>query len=133
MNGEPILFDQHLKDEYVELVCRRTNLMYRAPNSPEHIGIQLSPEIRDIERNLLDHPLTNIHMQCAILARVAWMEAMLYGIADPDLKHRMLLSLREHYREIQRLPKAWRDAFAPIWAMWMDNLEWEENHANDAA
>jgi hypothetical protein len=39
MNGEPILFDQDMKDEYVELVCRHTNLMYREPFNSETLSV----------------------------------------------------------------------------------------------
>ena len=84
---------------------------------------------------LVNHPLTNIHMHYAIFCRVAWAEAVLYdlGIADPKTKREMLLRLRDSFQTIQRLPEAWRDAFAPAFAHWLDVLNEEEERCNDAA
>ena len=52
---EPIIYDQHLKDEYVELVCLYTNLQYKtAPTThPEMIETALDRDFINLERDLL--------------------------------------------------------------------------------
>jgi len=125
---EPIIFDQVQKDEYVDLVCR----MYKVPTTYEEtIESCVGQDFLNSAVKLVNHPLTNIHMHYAIFCRVAWAEAVLYdlGLADLDVKRKMLLRLRDSFREIQRLPKAWQDAFAPVWAHWLKVFEEEERHA----
>ena len=123
---EPIIFDQVQRDQYIELVCR----MWEVPRTPaEVIEGALSPDWS----KLLHHPLSNIHMQYAIFMRAAWTEAVLYGMANPELKHRVLLPLRDSYGAIQRLPKAWRDAFEPVFDHWAEVLNEEEERCNGTA
>jgi hypothetical protein len=108
--------------------------MYKVPTTYEEcIESASSPEFINIVRTLINHPLTNIHMQYAIFCRVAWAEAVLYGLADLDQKHKMLLSLRDSYRQIQRLPEAWQEAFAPVLLHWWEVLTEEEERCNDTA
>jgi hypothetical protein len=126
---EPILTDELLKHHYIELVCLHTKLQYdTVPTTySELIESALDRDFINLERELLNHPLTNIHMEFAIFMRVAWAEAVLYGLTDPETKRKMLLRLRDSYRAGQRLPEQWRDAFAPVWAHWTEVLnEWEE-------
>jgi hypothetical protein len=124
MNGKPIIFDQE-KDEYVELVCR----MYKVPRTQaEVVESALSRDFIDSALKLTNHPLTNIHMQYAIFMRVAWAEAVLYGLVDPDVKHRMLLRLRETFRVTQRWPEQWQEAVAPAFLHWMEVLEEERRN-----
>jgi hypothetical protein len=107
-----------LEEQYFELVCLHANLMYKA---------LADPRLLEIELKLVNHPLTNIHMHFAILQRQIWLSALYYNVADDrDVKDRMLLQIREHYQETQRLPEAWRDALAPLWAQWAEVLEREE-------
>jgi hypothetical protein len=75
-----------------------------------------------LERDLLNHPLTNIHMLHAMFVRVAWAEAVLYGLSDLDVKRKVLLRWRKTFEEVQRWPKAWRDAMAPTFAHWAQVL-----------
>jgi hypothetical protein len=131
---EPIIYDQQ-KEDYIQLVCLYTNLQYNSkpPTTyPELIESALDRDFINLERDLLNHPLTNIHMQFAILARVAWAQAVLYGLVDPEIKHKTLLQLRDNFRKIQRLPEAWREAFAPMWAHWLGVLNEEEECRDDA-
>ena len=44
----------------------------------------------------------------------------------------MLLRLRDSFREIERMPEAWRDAFVPVWAHWLEVLNEEEERINAA-
>jgi hypothetical protein len=116
---EPIIFNRALKDEYVDLVCR----MWKVPTTPaETIENALSPDWH----KLVHHPLSNIHMQYVIFMRAAWTEAVLYGLADAEVKHKALLRLRESFREIQRWPEAWQEAIAPVFAHWAEVLREEE-------
>jgi hypothetical protein len=122
---EPIIYDQ--RDEYIELVCR----MYKVPTTYEEvIDSAMSPDFIRTVRKLVNHPLTNIHMHYAIFARVAWAEAVLYDLADLEQKHRMLLSLRDSYRQIKRLPEVWQEAFAPVLAHWLEVLNEEEERCH---
>ena len=120
---EPIIHDQQ-KDEYVQLVSLYTNLQYsKVPTTySEMIETALDRDFINLERDLLKHPLTNIHMHFAMYVRVAWAQAVLYSFVDPAMKRRTLLTLREHFRQVQRLPKAWQDAFAPTFAHWAQVL-----------
>jgi hypothetical protein len=131
---EPIIYDQDLKDEYVELVCRHTNLQYdKVPTTySECIESALSKDFINIERRLVKHPLTNVHMHFAIFMRIAWAEAVLYGLVDPDRKRKMLLRLRERFRATQRWPEQSQDAFAPLWAHWLEVLNEEERELANA-
>jgi hypothetical protein len=114
-------YQADLREEYEELVCAHTNIMYKA---------LADPRLAEIEARLVAHPLTNINMHLAIVQRQIWLGSLLYNMSDdPDLKRRMLLSLRERYQETQRLPEAWRDALAPLWAQWTDVLQREERYA----
>jgi hypothetical protein len=128
--SEPILIHQVLKDQYIDLVCR----MYKVPTTYEEcVESALSKDFHNIVWTLIQHPLTNIHMQYAIFCRVAWAEAVLYGLADLEHKHKMLLSLRDSYHQIQRMPEAWQEAFAPVLLHWLEVLAEEEGRANDIA
>jgi hypothetical protein len=124
---EPIVLPDQ-KEDYIQLVCLYTKLQYSsAPTTYlEVIESALNRDFINLERELMNHPLTNIHMYFAILVRVAWAQAVLHGFADPEIKHKTLLQLRDSFRMIQRLPEAWRDAFAPIWAHWLEVLNEEE-------
>jgi hypothetical protein len=114
-------YQAELREEYEELVVAHTNIMYKA---------LADPRLAEIEARLVNHPLTNINMHLAIVQRQIWLGALLYNMSnDPNLKRRMLLSLRERYQETQRLPEAWRDALAPLWAQWTEVLQREERYA----
>jgi len=85
------------------------------------------PDITKVEARLLKHPLIDIDMQFAVIARVIQVSALYYEIADdPDLRHRMLLSAREYLHEIQQFPDDWQCALAPLWGEWMRVLDEEE-------
>jgi hypothetical protein len=92
-----------------------------------------SPEITAVELQIANHPLNSIYDRFAILARCIWVTGLMYPDADPDLKGRMLLSIREHLREIQCWPEPWQDVLAPAWAWWMSALEDEEREWKEAA
>jgi len=123
---EPILLKRAQRDQYVELVCRS----YKVPHTlAETIESALSTDFIDI----VNHPLTNIHMQYAIFMRIAWTEAVLYGFADPEVKHKTLLRLRNSFHKIQRMPEPWQEAFAPVWEHWLEVLNEEERNYADTA
>jgi hypothetical protein len=131
--SKPIIFDQHLKDDYIQLVCLYTNLQYNTTPTtyPEMIESALDRDFINLERDLLNHPLTNIHMRFAMLVRVAWAEAVLYSLADPDVKRKIQLLWRETFEAVQRWPKAWREAMAPTFAHWAQVLN-DEAELSDA-
>jgi hypothetical protein len=80
---------------------------------------------------VVNHPLTNIHMHFAMLTRVAWAEAVLYELADPDVKRKTLLRWRETLRAVQRWPEAWQEAMAPTFEHWLNVLNEEERNATE--
>ena len=127
---EPIIYDQ--KHDYIELVCLYTKLQYsKSPTTyPEVIETALDRDFIKLERELLKHPLTNIHMYHAMFLRVVWAQAVLFGMADPEIRHKTLLRLRDSYRQIKRLPEAWQEAFAPALAHWLEVLNEEEEHSD---
>jgi hypothetical protein len=123
--SEPIIYDQHLKDEYFQLVWLHTSLQYDSPpptTYPEMIETALDRDFINLERDLLKHPLTNIHMHFAMLTRVAWAEAVLYSLADLDVKRKTQLRWRKTFEAVQLWPKAWQEAMAPIFAHWAQVL-----------
>ena len=122
-NGEPILFD-NLPDDgseqlYRDLKWIRKRLMIE--------GSITGPEITKVEARLLKHPRLDLDMCFSVISRMIVASALLYEIADdPALKHKMLLSCREHLHQIQRLPEEWLLALAPFYGEWMSALKMEE-------
>jgi hypothetical protein len=128
---EPIIVaDQALKDDYIQLVCLHTKLQYsKAPTTyPELIETALDRDLINLERDLIKHPLTNVHMHFAILTRVAWAVAVLYELADPATKRKMLFRMRDTLRAVQRWPEAWQEAMGPTFAHWLNVLNEEERN-----
>ena len=127
MNGHLTGTSQQLREHYKSLLIWRNDLMHTVPIT--------SPEITDVEQRLLNHPCTDNNVRFNILARCIWVTALLYDHenADPLLKDRMLLSIREHFRAYQKLPEPWQDALAPMWGEWLDVLKDEENRWREAA
>jgi hypothetical protein len=132
MNGYdgPILFD-NLPDDgseqlYFDLKWVRKRLMIE--------GSVTNPDITKIELRLLKHPLLDLDMCFSAMSRIIVASALLYECTDdPVLKHKMLLSCREHVREIQRLPEEWLLALTPFYGEWMSALKMEEEEAYGAA
>jgi hypothetical protein len=108
----------YLKAQYETLVIQHTNIMYEA---------LADPRLTEIELRLVKHPLCNIYMHFAILQRQIWLGALYYSVSDdPDLKRRMLITLRDDYRAVQRWPERWRDALLPLFAQWTQVLQREQ-------
>ena len=130
MPAEPIIFDRVQRDHYTQLVWLHTNLQYdTAPTTyPECIEAALDRDFINLERELIKHPLCNIHMYFAILTRVAWAEAVLYELADVEVKRKILLHWRETFRTVQRWPEAWQQAIAPTFEHWLNVLNEEERN-----
>jgi hypothetical protein len=122
-NGEPILFD-NLPDDgseqlYFDLKWIRKRLMIE--------GSVADPEITKVEARLLKHPMLDLDVCFSVLSRIIVASALLYECADdPALKHKMLVSCREHLHEIQQLPEEWLLALAPFYGEWMSALAEEE-------
>jgi hypothetical protein len=99
------------------------------------------------KRPIMDEEITKIDMWLLqqnppldilipIWSRASFCEWVFYGDANPEQKHRMLLSLRECYREFQKIPERWQEALWSIgysrWhAEFLDEEE-EEAMANEA-
>jgi hypothetical protein len=62
---------------------------------------------------------------------VAWAEAVLYELADPEVKRRILLGWRDTYRAVQRWPKPWQEAIAPTFEHWLKVLNEEERNGTE--
>jgi len=85
------------------------------------------PDITKVEARLLKHPLLDLDVCFSVLTRLTVASALLYDLADdPALKHKMLLSARQHLHEIQKFPERWFLALAPFYGEWMDVLRREE-------
>ena len=129
--SEPIIYDQLQKDHYIQLVCLYTNLQYSTiPKTyPQMIEAALDRDFINLERELVKHPLCNIHMHFAMLVRIAWAEAVLYGLADLEVKRKLLFCWRDTFRTVQGWPKAWQEAMAPTFEHWLEVLQEEERNA----
>jgi hypothetical protein len=121
MNGEPIRLDDY---DYYTLIQLRIDLMHSVPIT--------SPEITEVECKLVNHPMTKLRTHFSILSRALLVEALLYGFADPDTRHRTLLSLRETFDAVQRWPEPWQEAIAPLFAQWTEVLNAEERRNGTA-
>ena len=115
------------KDHYIQLVCLYTNLQYsKSPTTyPEVIDSALDRDFIKLERELIDHPLTNIHMHFAMLTRVAWAEAVLYGATrehvsdvwlsgNPAVSQGRLLAFDE--QELGALRRNWSERLSAPWS-----------------
>jgi hypothetical protein len=119
-------------DELEELIheafLKRQDLMWKRPIMDE--------EITRIDLWLLQHK-PPLDILVAIWSRLSFCEWIAYGDANPEQKHRMLLNLRECYREFQKLPERWQEALWSIgygrWHAELMEQEEEEARANGAA
>ncbi len=98
---------------------KRQDLMWKRPIMDE--------EITMIDLWLLQQKLP-LDILIPIWSRASFCEWVMYGDANPEQKHRMLLSLRECFRAFQKLPPRWREALWSIgYGRWYaEFLEQEE-------
>ena len=67
---------------------------------------------------LVQQPKLPLDCLVAIYSRAMFCDWVFYGDAHRELKHLMLLRLRDHYRDFQKLPQAWQEALWPCWERW---------------
>jgi hypothetical protein len=92
----------------------------------------MSDQITQLDKWLVTQPIT-IKELIQIWSRSMYVEWVMYGDLSPDLKHLILLRLRDHYREFQTLPASWQARLWPMWANWMAEFldeEMEQEAAN---
>ena len=118
---EPIILAdarKQMQREYQHLRQWRAELIWTLPIADKRITT--------LDAQLVDHPLTDTHLLHEIMARamyLTWLEYDLFGV---ETKHRALVSLREVFRAIQKLPQPYQDAFAPMWFCWLQTFKEEE-------
>src|SRR6516165_11433988 len=89
-----LLKDEQLKDDYNQLVGRRRALERSVPVN--------SRPLTEIDKQLAEHPLLKPKMELAIRTRAIYMLWLAYFDADAQLKHEILISLRECYRALSK-------------------------------
>ena len=101
---------------------KRQDLMRKVPIMDERIT--------RIDVWLLQQKLP-LDILIAIFSRASFCSWVFYGDAHPELKHLMLLRLRDHYREFQKLPQRWQEALWSIgYGRWYaEFLDQEEQEA----
>jgi hypothetical protein len=109
------LAEARLRDDYNQLVRRRKALERFAPVD--------SRPLTEIDKQLAEHPLLKPKMELAIRSRSIYMLWLAYADADAQLKHEILLSLRECYRA---LSKHDQEELWQLWWRWLDHFEEEE-------
>jgi len=73
-----------------------------------------------LDHLLMDDPLTDFNLRIEVLARAAYISALMYREEpEPLIKHLLLLCIRRHHRQFMKLPESWREGLAPIWAEWL--------------
>jgi hypothetical protein len=115
--------EDELEEMIHEAFLKRQDLMWKRPIMDE--------EITMIDLWLLQHN-PPLDILIPIWSRVSFCEWIFYGDANPEQKHRMLLSLRECYREFQKLPPRWQEALWSIgYGRW--HAEFSEQEMEEAA
>jgi hypothetical protein len=112
---------EELEEMIHEAFLKRQDLMWKRPIMDE--------EITMIDMWLLQQKLP-FDILIAIWSRASFCEWIAYGDANPEQKHRMLLNLRECYREFQKLPERWQEALWSIgYGRWHAEFADEEMEA----
>jgi hypothetical protein len=113
-------------EEIHRVFLKRQDLMWTKPI--------MSEEITRLDMWLVQQPKLPLDCVVAIWSRAMFCEWVFYGDATAELKHLILLRLREHYREFQKLPQRWHDVLWPMWERWRaEFLDEEMEEANGAA
>ena len=92
------------------VLAHRKSLMWTKPI--------MSEEITRLDKWLVHQPKLPLKDMIEIWSRAMYCDWVFYGDADRELKHLMLLRLREHYREFKTLPQRWQEALSPMWEWW---------------
>lgn len=106
------------------VIAHREELMHKLPI--------MSDEITRLDIWLLEQPKIPIKTSIEIWSRFMYCNWLFYGDAHPELKHLMLLRLRDHFQEFQKLPPRAQEVLWPMWEMWRLQLI-EENEEAEAA
>jgi len=89
-----------------------------------------SEKITELDLFLVKQPDTPMSALVQIWARAMhiFLDIYLDPDADDEVKHYVLLMLKEHYEEYKRMPQRAQDCLAPVWGSWHAALlvEWEE-------
>ena len=95
------------EDEEIHRVfLKRQDLMWTKPI--------MSEEITRLDMWLVQQPKLPLDCVVAIWSRAMFCDWVFYGDANPEQKHRMHLSLRDCFREFQKLPERWQEA---LWSI----------------
>ena len=103
------------------IIDRRQELMWKLPI--------MSDEITRLDIWLIQQPNLPLRVAADIWCRCMYCEWGYYMDVDQQLKHQMLLNLRRHYQEFQKLPKRTQDRLSPMWDRWMMHFVDEEMEA----
>ena len=103
------------------IIDRREELMWKVPI--------MSDEITRLDKWLVQQPKLPLRVAADIWCRCMYCQSGYYMDADQQLKHQMLLNLRRHYQEFQKLPKHIQERLSPMWDRWMWHFLDEEMEA----
>ena len=92
----------------------------------------MSDQLTEIDKWLATQPGLPIKIYCDIWSRASFCFWVQYGDASPEVKHLMLLRLRESYWEFCLLPTKWQKKLWPMgWERW--HAEFIEEEIEEAA
>jgi hypothetical protein len=94
----------------------------------------MSDQLTEIDKWLATQPGLPIKILIDIWSRASFCFWVQYGDASPEVKHIMLIRLRESYWEFCQLPLRYQKKLWPMgWERWHAEFEEEEEAANGAA
>ena len=126
---------EYQREEHERLLRWREVLLNqeRMERTPDGLP-NVSRHLTKLDAILINDPLTSPTTRLEVVARAAYVSALMYEEEpEPLIKNILLLSIRRHHRQFMKLPKRYTDALAPIWATWLDVLEAEEREWKELA
>jgi hypothetical protein len=91
----------------------------------------MSKELTEIDKWLATQSGLPLKVLLDVWQRAMFCSWVFYGDAHPELKHIMLLQLRDHYRDFQKLPPRLQTRMWPMWERFRQEfLDEEMEQAN---
>lgn len=127
MPDDLIDLSEYQREEHERLLRLRENFLDQERSEMNGELPCITRHLTNLDRVLVEDPLTDLSLRIEILARAAYVSARMYAEEpEPIIKHLVLHSIRQHHRQFMKLPKRYSNALAPIWSEWLDVLEEEE-------
>jgi hypothetical protein len=125
MPDDIIDLSEYQRNEHERLLRLREIFLTQERNERNGELPPISRHLTNLDRLLVDDALTDLSLCIEIVARAAYVSALMYKEEpEPIIRHLLLLSIRRHHRQFMKLPCA--DALAGIWSEWLDVLDEEE-------